>query len=109
MQVHSDRAATTGSLWLSQVQYRFCFLFFFGKLNRNGWPVPVLTSVEEPSCHTPKPLPPHSVFFFCVFFFLGFLVVTAVAATAEGAAPWTLGCGPAFPAGGTPLVGSLHS
>ena len=105
------------------MQYRFCFIFFFGKLNRNGLPVPVLTPVEEPSCHTPKPLPPHSALFFCVFFFLGFeffifffssdLAFTAVAATAEGAALWTLGCGPASPAGGTPsltvAVGPLHS
>ena len=91
MQVHSDRAATTGPLWLSQVHYGFCLLFLFGELNRNGWPVPVLTPVEEPSCYTPKPLPHRSVLFVPVVFFLGFFfffssgafVVTAVEATAE--------------------------
>ena len=76
---------------------RVVAFFFFGELNRNGWQVPVPTPVEEPSCHTPRPLPPHGVFFFCVFFFLGFFVLssalsfTAAAATAEGAALWTLG------------------
>ena len=99
------------------MQCGFCFLFFFGKLNWNGWPVPVLTPVEEPSCHTAKPLPPRRVLFVCALFFLGFfvfffssdLVFNAVAATAEGTALWTFGCGPAFPAGGTPAAGSMHS
>ena len=48
-QVHSDRSATTGPLWPSQVQYRFFFSF---------------------SLHS------HRVFFFVVFFFFGFLFLS---------------------------------
>ena len=85
--------------------------FFFGELNRNGWPVAVQTPVEEPICRTPKPLPLCSVFFVPAFLFIGFFfeffffssdfVVTVVGATAEGPALRALGYGPAAELGDT--------
>ena len=76
---------------LTGAMQAFAFVFS-GKLNRNGWPVPVLTPVEELSCRTPVLPPPHSVFFFCAFFFFSVFVLflfsalafAAAAATAEG-------------------------